>query len=111
MDEIKQLIIDAFQWLKIIFKRVINGILNFTRDVLNWFRNLQLDPNKHTPFIADKSKLKEMLKTAPVKDVGVFKGVYNEQTDEIEHHELIEADALDSETKNILGREALVVLK
>ena len=51
-----------------------------------------------------------MLQKAPVKDVGIFKGVYNEETDEITHNEYIEADALDQKTQQVLGKEELVVL-
>ena len=51
-----------------------------------------------------------MLGRAPKKNVGIFQGVYNDQTDEIEHAEYIDADNIDSKTKDVLGRESLVVL-
>ena len=51
-----------------------------------------------------------MLRRAPNKNVGIFKGVYNEETDEIEHSEFVEADELDSQTKNVMQNEPLVVL-
>lgn len=51
-----------------------------------------------------------MLKTAPKKDVGIFEGVYNEEEDEIVSHRYLDADSLDARTKEILGKEPLVVL-
>lgn len=92
--------------------RVIEGVLDFVRHVVSYFRNLNLNPNKHTPFIANANspEFKQMLRRAPNKNVGIFKGVYNEETDEIEHSEFVEADALDSQTKNVMQNEPLVVL-
>ena len=110
MNKVLELIESAIQFIKKIFRRIINGILNFTRDVILWFQEAFLDQNKHVPFIADTNKIKDLLKTAPVKNVGIFKGVYNQQTDEIERNELIEADNLDQQTKSIIGNETLVVL-
>jgi len=89
---------------------VIIGILDFFRDVVKWFKNKYLDPNRHTPFIGDENKIKDMLKTAPVKDVGLFKGVYDQQTDEITDMAVVEADELDAKTKEVLGNDALVIL-
>ena len=61
-------------------------------------------------FIADESEFKEMLKTAPKKNVGIFEGVYNEETDEITANRYLDADRLDAKTKEVLEREPLVVL-
>lgn len=91
-------------------RKVIRGVLNFAREVVDWFRSLNLNPQEDTPFIADASEFKEMLKTAPKKDVGIFEGVYNEEEDEIVSHRYLDADSLDARTKEILGKEPLVVL-
>lgn len=69
-----------------------------------------MNSHEDTPFIADASEFKEMLKTAPKKDVGIFEGVYNEEEDEIVSHRYLDADSLDARTKEILGKEPLVVL-
>lgn len=66
--------------------------------------------SSYTPFIANASEFKEMLKTAPKKDVGIFEGVYNEETDEITANRYLDADEVDQKTKNVLGNESLVVL-
>ncbi len=60
--------------------------------------------------MADAKAFKEMLKTAPTKNVGIFEGVYDETTDEIIANQFIEADAVDTKTKEVLGEEDLVVL-
>lgn len=42
--------------------------------------------------------------------MGIFAGVYNQDTDTISHIEYKEADQLDSQTRQVLGDEELVVL-
>lgn len=100
----------AFRWLKNIVRKVIHGILNFATEVVNWFKSLFLDKNKHTPFIADAEQFKDMLKTAPTRNVGIFEGVYDEEADEIIANRYLEADKVDQKTKEVLGNESLVVL-
>ena len=100
----------AFRYIVNLVRKVIRGVLNFAREVVDWFRSLNMNSRKDTPFIADASEFKEMLKTAPKKDVGIFEGVYNEEEDEIVSHRYLDADSLDARTKEILGKEPLVVL-
>lgn len=100
----------AFRKIKELVRVVIAGILNFAKEVVGWFRNLKLDHKKDTPFVGDARKLKDMLKTAPRRKVGIFEGVYNEETDEITAHRYIDADELDSKTKGFLADEPLIVL-
>ena len=104
------LIIRAVQWICNLVEKIIVGVLNFAKHIVGWFRGLNLNPNRHVPFIADKEKFKQLLTNAPVKKVGVFKGVYDQVTDEISNSEYIGADSLDQQTKNILANEDLVVL-
>lgn len=101
----------AFRFVRNLVKYIVNGILNFAKNVVQWFKKINnLDQQKDVPFIADASQFKEALKTAPVKNVGIFQGVYDEEADEITHHQYIEADALDDQTRSVLGNESLVVL-
>ena len=109
-DSIIAAIKAAFRYIVNLVRKVINGILNFTKQVVNWFKSLRLDPQKDTPFIADASEFKEMLKAAPKKNVGIFEGVYNEETDEITANRYLDADEVDQKTKDVLGNESLVVL-
>ena len=110
---------DIISWIKNAISRLvdfvikfIDGILDFAKHVVSYFKNLNLNQEEQTPFIANANtpEFKQMLGCAPKKNVGIFQGVYNDQTDEIEHAEYIAADKIDSKTKDVLGRESLVVL-
>lgn len=113
MDKTIEYIKKAFAYIVNLVRKVINGIINFAKNIVNWFKTLNLVQKRDVPFLANANSLEfqKMLKTAPVKDVGIFKGVYNEETNEITHHEFVEADGLDQETKDVLGNENLVVLQ
>ena len=112
MDDILDLIKEAWQYIKKICKIIINGVLNFYSHVVGWFKSLSLNQNRDVPFIANanKAEFRQMIKEAPVKNVGIFQGVYNEETDEITYNEYIQADELDNQTRQVLGNESLVVL-
>ncbi|MCR5076767.1 MAG: hypothetical protein K6A82_01865 [Prevotella sp.] len=99
-----------FQSVVNFIRKVINGVLNFYTHVLQWYKRLKLRQDRDIPFLMFGPTLKEMLKGAPKKDVGIFKAVYNEETETITHHEFVEADALDEKTREVLGDEELVVL-
>lgn len=112
MEELKQFIKEAIGFIKQLFVRIINGVINFFNHVVGWFKSLSLNQQVDIPFVinAKDPQFKAMLKNAPVRNVGVFEGVYNEQTDEITHHEYLAADAIDSKTREVMGTESLVVL-
>ncbi len=112
MDELIKVVKSAFQWLKQLFVKIIKGIVNFFGHVVNWFKSLSLNQQTDIPFLinAKSPEFKEMLKNAPQKNVGLFQGVYNEQTEEITHHEYLAADSVDQQTVNVLGTESMVVL-
>lgn len=97
------------EW-KIEFETVtIEGCLNFL-EVVNWFKTLKLDKNKHVPFVAKASAMKDKLSIQPTKKESLFIGVYDEEKEEIVHAKLIEADELDAKTCEVLGNEDLIVL-
>ena len=100
----------AFRYVVNLVRKVVHGILNFVKEVVDWFKSLSLNPQVDTPFIADAKEFKEMLKTAPKKKVGIFEGVYNEETDEIISNRYLDADEVDQKTKDVLAGESLVVL-
>lgn len=112
MEQIIELIKQACAYIKDLVATIIEGCLNFARNVVGWFKKLNLRQGRDVPFIANANQqaFKEMLQKAPVKNVGIFEGVYNEETDEITHYEYIEADDLDQRTQQVLGKEELVVL-
>ena len=88
----------------------IDGKLDFFSDVVGWFRKKSLQKGRHTPFVGDKNKIKDILETDTIKDVGIFMGVYDQQTDEITDMAVVVADELDAKTKEVLGNEPLVIL-
>ncbi|MBR6962557.1 MAG: hypothetical protein IKH86_02900 [Prevotella sp.] len=92
-----------FDKIKQIVVTIIKGVLQFLRDVVNWFKKLRLNPEEQTPFIVESERLREMIHNAPVVDVGIFEGVYNEETDEIEHYREISAESLDQKTRSVLA--------
>lgn len=112
MEQIIELIKQACSYIKKLIVRIIEGCLNFAKNVVGWFRTLKLRQGRDVPFIANANQpeFKEMLKKAPVKEVGIFQGVYNEEIDEITHHQYIEADELDEKTRQILDDDVLTVL-
>lgn len=91
-------------------KKIWTAIVSLLTHVINYFKKLILNPRTDKPFIGDYSKLISAIKNAPTRNVGIFRGVYNEETDKITVLENIEANSLDSETQNVLGNEPLVLL-
>lgn len=112
MEEIKVLISQALGYIKQLFVRIINGVINFINNIVGWFKKLNLKHEEDIPFVlnAKDPQFRAMLKNAPVKNVGIFEGVYNERTEEITHHEYLAADAIDNDTRQTIGNEAIVVL-
>ncbi len=93
-------------------KKLVIRFIEFAKHVINWFKQLSLDPREDTPFVVNAEKMSEMLQNAPVVDCGIFEGVFNEETGTITHHRLIETEELDQQTEDILSRSTngIVVL-
>ncbi len=108
-DAIKRL----FSAVGRLIKRIVVSILNFAKHVVNWFKLLNLNPTKQTPFVIDAKHLSSMIAKAPRVNCGIFAGVYDNETETITECEIIEADELDSKTKSVLGNadeDGMVVL-
>lgn len=94
------------------FAKLINRLIDFLQDVLNWFRVQNLDPRKDTPFVMQvDDEMRRKLGQAPRRNVGLFKGVYDERTDTITGDEIDSTEGFDSKTREVLGGEQLVVLQ
>ena len=91
--------------------KVVDGTLHLS-DVVEYFKGLQLEQEKHTPFVANAlhSNFKGMLKESPVKSFLIFVGVYTKDSDQVMFGRLIATDAIDDELKSILGNKDMVVL-
>ena len=117
-------IIDALskgaQWLANLVVTIINGIIDFARDIKGWFQSLKLKISRHIPFLA-KTKapgLAPVLKRAKEIDVGIFSkdetitaGVFDEYDETISNLKVIGADQLDEQTKKVMQDEDIVTLK
>ncbi len=111
VDNILDLIAKAIEYVVDFIIEIIDGIINFWNDIVNYFKKLNLVRNpKKDIFILDGKKFGEMLHGAPVKDFGIYGGVFNEETNEIEHGKYIGADGLDEQTKNVLGEKGIAIL-
>ena len=93
---------NLFETIGKALKIIVVGIINFVKQVVNYFRGLKLNQHEDVPFIVDNSKLKNMIHNAPVKKVGIFEGVYNENEDCITEGRVINANDLDEKTEDIL---------
>lgn len=97
-------IANFFRWIGRNLKKIWARIIDFFSHVVDYFRRLRLNPQEDTPFVFDAGKMGEMIKNAPKVDVGIFEGVYNEETNRITHHRLIETEELDERTSNLLDQ-------
>lgn len=84
--------------------KVIKGILNFMKEVVDYFKNLHLNQQTQTPFLMDAKALGDRIKNAPRVDVGIFEGVYDESIDEITNVREVSADELDEQSKEVLSK-------
>lgn len=90
----------------------IEGESNFN-DILAWFKTQNLDPKRHTPFIANFLPMKDMIGdnvTQITKPCALLVGIHDEQNDEI-YAVVFQCDALDTKTREVLGDEEFVVLQ
>lgn len=94
----------------------VEGECHFT-DCVAWFKNLKLDKEKDTPFIADYAKVMGMtdalqLSQPVTKPRALMLGVYDEKTDIMSHIQIIQCDALDAKILDALSsaEDGLVVL-
>lgn len=104
---------ELFKSIAKIIVKTLKRVLNFVKDVVDYFKKLALDPTKDTPLIIDAGKLGEQIKNAPRIDVGLFKGVYHEDTNTITDYEEVSATGLDQQTQDVLskGEDGIVVLQ
>lgn len=91
--------------------KVVDGTLHMS-DVVEYFKGLSLEQEKHIPFVANALHLnfKGQLKNPPVKKSLIFVGVHTNDSDEVIFGRLIAADAIDDALKSVLGNSDIVVL-
>lgn len=111
IDTILDLIASAIEYVVDFIIEIVDRVISFWGDIVNYFKKLKLSPKVHTPFIADGKKFKEYIKNATViEGTGIFEGVYNEATNEIENGRYISGNDLDTQTKLALKDKGIAVL-
>lgn len=90
---------------------IIQGTLDFHSVVVLWFKSLKLNPQKDIPFVTSfDANPKLWCGYRPSKAICIAVGVFSEKLDEVIHFQVVEADAMDAQLKQVLGNEELVVL-
>lgn len=110
-DAIASAMRQFIEMVKGMVKTIVTAVVSFKNQVVNWFKTLPLIEGRHIPFISQREDFRTLLNNAPRKKIGIFEGVYDEQTDEISNLQYIAADQLDTQTKQVLGNEPIVVLE
>ena len=111
IDTILDLIASAIEFVVDFIIDIIEGVISFWNDVVDYFKKLNLTRNANkNVFIADANKFRDILHGAPVVDAGIFGGVYNEETNEIENGRFVGGDALDEKTKSVIGEKGIAIL-
>jgi hypothetical protein len=80
----------------------VDGIVKMT-DVIYWFKSLSLASHKDTPFIAEGSKIKELLGFS-LDEGTLFMGVYNESPETITHYKVVKGKAFDKRLTDVLSK-------
>lgn len=107
----KRQIPQALSLLKVTNVATIERTLEL-KEVLAWFRGLNLSPQKHTLFIGRVASLRNYLTIPPCDEANsLFLGVYDEENNSLVHHRLIVASHIAQDILDLLGKEPLVVLQ
>ncbi len=105
----------VFYSIKNVVVKVLNRVLNFLHDVVDYFKRLNLDPERETPFLLDAKLLGDQIKNAPKVNVGLFKAVYEEDTGKVTRIDVSDASqkGVDSQTVEVMqqSEEGIVVLQ
>lgn len=105
-------ILDCIRALVDVTLNLIQGVIDFLKDVVSFFKKLKLDKRKDIPFIMNGEEFCKMLHKAPVKNAGIFEAVFDEEAGEITASRELQADGLDRRTREALesAEDGLVVL-
>lgn len=81
-------------------------------DVVGWFKSLNLDATKHTPFVCNNINLLNLKITQQITSPYVLLGVYDENKNSLAPYRLLELKTIDSSLKELLDKSpnGLVVL-
>ena len=74
-------------------------------DIVNIFKNLELNPENQTPFVVQGTRLHEVISSFEEDsfEASVLTGVYNENSDEITNYRLLVGKAFDKKLSDVLS--------
>lgn len=118
MDEFIDFILEALEkaWdtiCEIFINVILNTIVDFLNDVVNYFKGLLLNKDIQKPFILDAKSDKAAIFKDLIpegKNDGVIEGVFNQQTEDFDSIRYIGGQGVDKETQELIKRDPLVVL-
>lgn len=115
IDCFTRLMQTAFQKIYEIFITVIiDAVVDFFSNVVEYFRSLNLKEELHTAFIMSTRKTSKNPFSSLISDElsgkGVLEGVYNKATGNIDSLRYIGGEGVDEKTENIINDNPIVIL-
>jgi len=99
-----ELIVEAWSWIKKIWLKIVNWLIN----ILSWFK----DPYRYEELRRNKDKyavaIKEKLESGDYKTVLCL---FDEEKEEITDAEAITSEQLDHDTRRNFGNEDMIILE
>lgn len=80
----------------------VEGVVKLI-DIVAWFKSLNLQAEKDTPFMIDGERVKELIDNAPDLTDSVFAGVYSETSETLKCYKAFRGEAFDKELKDVLA--------
>ena len=112
---LSELMHTAFQKIYEIFVTVIiQAIVDFISNVIDYLKSLDLKKEFHTAFIMSTEKTANNPFSSLISDElsgkGIIEGVYNKSTDSIDSLRYIGGEGIDEKTEKIIKDNPIVVL-
>ena len=116
LDILADLLSAAWDYICEIFITVIiDTMISFYSEVVEYFKSLRLEQGVHIPFIfGEDSPIASQLsglRTDTHEGPGVYEGVFNEKTEQLDSLRWVEGTGMDEETSNAIKNKDILVLK
>lgn len=81
-------------------------------DVVGWFKSLNMDPAKHTPFVCNNLSLFNLKFDQQMATPNILLGVYDEKNNSLSPYRFLDVKSIDSSIKSLFDKSqnGLVVL-
>ena len=116
LDVLAGLLAAAWDYICEIFVTVIlDTIISFYSEVVEYFKSLRLEQGTHIPFIfgEDSPVASQLsgLRSDTHGGPGVYEGVFNEKTEQLDSLRWVEGTGMDQETFDSIKDKDILVLK